>query len=196
MSGKLTERVGTRKGEYMSLLRAMIGIIFGVSLGACGPPSLLQPQVMKDVDTHFDFHAWRATPAQYKGRKVQLGGRIVQADLVDNGVLIVGQQLPIREQPVYGPTEIGRKPGAFEFAFLYPGKIEPSALTEGNRFIVIGTTDNPKMVTVDGAPKTEPYLVARCVHIWKAEGREIADFPEIGGSYYPLEENTYCAQGN
>jgi len=31
------------------------------------------------------------------------------------------------------------------------------------------------------------------VHIWKAQGNEISDFPMVGADYYPLEENTYCA---
>jgi hypothetical protein len=109
--------------------------------------------------------------------------------------LIVGRQLPVVEHPAYGPTDSLRKlgAGAFEFAFSYPGKIEPSALTAGNRFIVVGTTQGAKSITVDGATRNAPFLTARCVHIWKTSGKEIAEFEYSAAGYQPLEQATYCA---
>lgn len=168
---------------------------FCAALGACTPPPIFQKTVMDGVEPTFNFNIWRTAPNEVLGRKIQVGGRIVQADSTEEGVLIVGIQLPIVEHPVYGPTEVGKRPGVFEFAFLYAGKIEPSALSPGNRFIVVGTIQRARIVEVDGAPKSEPFLLARCVHIWKTEGREIADFPTVGAGYYPLEEKTYCTNG-
>jgi hypothetical protein len=55
-------------------------------------------------------------------------------------------------------------------------------------------TQRTKVVEVDGARKTVPFLLARCIHIWKTEGKEIADFPNSSGGYYPLEEDTYCTK--
>ncbi|MGH7231332.1 MAG: Slp family lipoprotein [Nitrospiraceae bacterium] len=161
-----------------------------LSVSACGPPSLFQPEVMKEVEPDFDFQAWRSASNANVGRHVKLGGRIIQAELTQEGVLIVAAHLPITEHPVYGPRETGKRTG--EFVFLYPGQLEDRVLTTGNRLIVVGTTQRARIVSVDDAPKTEPYLIARCVHIWKTEGREIADFPNVGAGYYPLEENTYC----
>ena len=177
----------------MSVMRTGLATVVCLVLEACATPQLFQSHIMHDVDTQFDFHAWREAPSTSKGRKVQLGGRIVEVEPTENGVLIIADQLPIVEHPAYGPTAAGRRPGVFEFAFLYPGQIESSALTGGNRFIVVGTIQGAKAVMVGGARKSEPYLIARCVHIWKTQGNEISDFPMVGADYYPLEENTYCA---
>jgi hypothetical protein len=66
-------------------------------------------------------------------------------------------------------------------------------LQAGNRFIAVGTTEGVRAETVDGIPPSAPFLAAQCIHFWKTQGREIADFPfEAGGSYYPLEERTFC----
>lgn len=177
----------------MKTIRTLLAVTVTLLLEACNAPALFQPSILKDVDVSFDFNAWRAAPNASPGRKVQLGGRIIQAEPSNGGVLIVGVQLPIVEHPAYGPSsETKKRIGVYEFAFLYPGKIESTALSVGNRFIVVGTTQQAKVVSVEGASKTEPYLLARCVHIWKTEGREISDFPEVGAGYYPLEENTYC----
>ena len=66
-------------------------------------------------------------------------------------------------------------------------------LMKGNRFIVVGTTTGRRPVLVNGIPKTEPFLVADCVHIWQTGGTEIAEFKEDpGAGYSPLPEKTYC----
>jgi starvation-inducible outer membrane lipoprotein len=163
-------------------------------LEACGPFSLFPANVLKDVDTGFDFNAWRASPNANQGRKVQIGGRIIQAEPTAEGVLIVGEQLPIVEHPVYGPATPKKRFGVYEYAFLYPGKMEPTALLPGNRFIVVGTTQKARVVSVEGASKSEPYLIADCVHIWKTGEKDISDFPEVGAGYYPLESDTYCVK--
>jgi starvation-inducible outer membrane lipoprotein len=174
----------------MTPRRTALVITMCLSVAACASPSYFPPDVMNDIEPDFDFRAWRAAPSAGAGRHVQLGGRIIQAETTKEGVIVVAMQLPIVEHPVYGPREAGKRTG--EFAFLYRGPLEPSMLETGNRLIVVGTTEGTRVVTVDDAPHTQPYVIARCVHIWKTDGREIADFPNVGAGYYPLEENTYC----
>ena len=170
----------------------------GIAIQACAPQPLFPSRVMQGLDPNFDIQAWRASPTAGLGRKVELGGRIIQAETTAQGVLIIAEQLPIVQHPAYGPSGLKKRPGAFEFAFLYPGSLTVGALTQGNRLIVVGTTEKPKPVMLDGAPKSELFLLAQCVHIWKTEGREIADFisGSVGGGYYPLEEETYCAKSD
>ncbi|HKN88080.1 MAG TPA: Slp family lipoprotein [Nitrospiraceae bacterium] len=175
-----------------------IGSAFVIALGlaftGCSHPALFSKDVLRSVDENFDLTAWRSAPNASAGHTIKVGGKLVQADLMERGTLIVGMQLPIVEHPAYGPTEMGKRSDSFEFALLYSGKIDPGALSPGNRFIAVGLIQRTKVVEVDGAPKTEPYLLARCIHIWRTEGREIADFPNVGGGYYPLEEDTYCTK--
>jgi len=126
---------------------------------------------------------------------IQVGGRIIQASSTEKGNVIVAEQLPIVQHPVYGPTENARRPGKFEFAFLYPDPLEPGALRDGNRFIVVGRTSGHKPVLVNGAPKTEPFIVAQCIHIWQTGRSEIASFKEdVGAGYSPLPSQTFCAR--
>lgn len=177
--------------DIRSAWAAMLCILFT----ACAAPSLFPDKAMKNVTPTFDFAAWREAASTNTGHNIQVGGRIVQASPNNGGLIIVAEQLPIVNHPAYGPTDTVKRTGIFEFAFLYPGELDRSWLTPGNRFIVVGVTQGTKSVLVGGAPKTEAYLVARCVHIWKTEGREIADFASggVGGGFYPLEHRTHCA---
>ncbi len=181
--------------------RMIAAVTLCLSLGACAGPELFPPEVMQDVAPTFDYPAWRramsghAEGVNLPWLKVQLGGRIVASESRNGGLLVVVEQLPIVNHPAYGPTDTIKRKGDFEFAFLFKGEIESSALAKGNRLIMVGRTQGKReTVLVDGAPKSEPYLIAQCVHIWKTEGREIADFVSagVGGGFSPLEEKTYC----
>jgi starvation-inducible outer membrane lipoprotein len=140
---------------------------------------------MEKVSPTFHFEAWRdASPTNEAGKSdagitVQLGGRIVQAAEDGKGIVIVAAHLPIVNHPAYGPTDEFTRTGDHEFAFLYPGEIEPLDLMRGNRFIVVGTTTSRRPVLVNGIPKTEPFLIADCIHVWQTAGDEIADLKEI-----------------
>ena len=168
-------------------------------LSGCAANTIFPPNVMEKVSPIFQFEAWRdASPTNPSGTsdaglKVELGGRIVQASQNGKGIVIVAEQLPIVKHPVYGPTENVKRTGDYEFAFLYPGEIEPQDLRNGNRFIIVGTTTSRRPVMVNGVPKTEPFLVADCIHVWQTGRTEIAEFKEsVGGGYSSLPEKTYC----
>ena len=177
----------------MNVMRTALSMMV-LSLVACSTPPLFPPAVLEGVEKNFDFKAWQTSPSAYANRKVQLGGMIQDAQPTDEGVLIVTKQLPIVEHPAYGPSGSQRRPGSFEFAFLYRGKMPAPALEPGNRLIVVGTTQGAKAVTVGGATRTAPFLMAQCVHIWNTGGREIADFESSGAGYQPLAEETYCSR--
>jgi starvation-inducible outer membrane lipoprotein len=156
---------------------------------------------MEKVAPSFDFEAWRdASPTNVAGKsasgtKIELGGRIVQANPSSKGTLIVAEQLPIAKHPVYGPTDAGKRTGTFEFVLQYPEQLPPDALRFGNRFVVVGTTEGRKNVVVDGAPKSDPFLVADCIHVWQTGRSEIASFKEdVGAGFSSLPEQTYCVQ--
>lgn len=170
-----------------------------IALSGCAANTLFPPDVMENVSPTFHFEAWRdAGPTNESGKsdagiKVMLGGRIVQATKNGKGIVIVAEQLPIVNHPVYGPTEDIKSTRDHEFAFLYPGELEMLDLMRGNRFIIVGTTTSRRPVLVNGIPKTEPFLIADCIHVWQTGGAEIAEFKEdVGGGLSPLPEKTYC----
>ena len=168
-------------------------------LSGCAATTPFPPTVMDKVSPTFHFEAWRdASHTNAAGQadadlKVELGGRIVQASRNGKGIVIVAEQLPIVTHPVYGPTEDVNRTGDYEFAFLYPGELDPHDLKNGNRFVMVGTTTSRRPVVVNGVPKTEPFLIADCIHVWQTGRTEIAEFKEsVGGGYSPLPEKTYC----
>jgi len=168
-------------------------------VSGCAAHTPFPPDVIDKVVPTFQFEAWRdAGPTNDAGKSdaginVQLGGRIIQATKNGKGITIVAEQLPIVSHPIYGPTEDVTRTGDYEFAFLYPGELESLDLMKGNRFILVGKTTSRRPVLVNGLPKTEPFLIVDCIHVWQTGGAEIAEFKEgVGGGLSPLPEKTYC----
>lgn len=175
----------------MKTLRHSLMVLMSASLVACATPGIFPPAATNGVDQNFDFAHWRMVPNQAEAKKIQLGGRIVQSETKGNLITVVAAQLPIVEHPAYGPKDTGKRSG--EFAIVYQGKIDAPFLQPGNRIMVVGTTQAPKVVAVDDLPKSFPTVLAACLHIWKTGGRDIADFPSFGAGYETLEEDTFCA---
>ena len=128
-----------------------------------------------------------------KGSVTRVGGRMIMIKRQD-GFFIVAEELPIQKDSRQGPVENVRSTGWF--AFYYEGDIDELGVQSGNKFILIGNAQGTQRVTVGGVARHMPFLVARCVHVWKTGRAAIADFPNLPGGYYPLSQQTYCLPSN
>lgn len=174
------------------ILNVFLGIT-GLVLVSCSTGPLFPSDTFSDV-TSPEFGVLQAKTDVFKGRVVQLAGRIVGVEESAGGTIILAQELPMEKHPAFGPTETNKPTSSF--AVLYPGKIDRNALWFGNKFVLTAVAQGQKTVAIDGFPHTEPYVVARCMHVWKtgAYGSYgIEDYPHITDGYYPLEHQTYCA---
>lgn len=174
------------------LINHVIGLAI-LSLVGCATTPLFPGTVMRDVDSKVEFGALTATPDVYKGRVIQLAGRIVGVEQRAEGTVIAVHRLPIATHPIYGPVERNGRNG--DFTVLFPGKLQPADAVAGNRIMVIGTTKGPQDIEIAGVAKSTPHLLARCVAIWETAGEEISDYiVRHGGDFYPQIEQTYCTK--
>lgn len=158
----------------------------------CTTPRLFPPEATNNVAS-MEFGVLEAKPDVFKGRIVQLAGRIVGVESSTDGILIRAQELPLEQYPAYGPAETNK--GTPEFAIMYRGKLDEKALWYGNKLVVVAMAQGSHLMDVDGVARTEPYVIARCMHVWKTGeygSYGIDDFPHTTDGYYPLEHETYC----
>lgn len=174
------------------ILKFSLSITWLVFAG-CSTPPLFPSTVTRDMASP-EFGVAQAKTDVFNGRIVQLAGRIVGIEESEGGTIILARELPVEKHPAFGPTETDKPTSSF--AVLYPGKVDRNALWFGNKFIVVAVAQGQKTVAIDGIPHTEPYVVARCMHVWKTgaySSYEIEDYPHLTDGYYPLEHQTYCA---
>jgi len=78
------------------------------------------------------------------------------------------------------------------FVFLYRGLIDSRGLQFGNKLIIVGVVEGNQRITIKGTQRTVPYLVARCVYVWKTGRYAVGDYPNLPDGYFPLEQQRYC----
>lgn len=165
------------------------GVCFTSLLVACTEP-LFPPAAIKDLDPSLQMGIFNPEADIYfKGHLAQAGGRIIAIEKRPDGILITAEELPLTKASTR-VVETAKSEGWF--VFLYGGEIDPAGLQFGNEFIMVGLVEGHQRVTIKGIEKVAPYLIARCLHVWKTGRYATSDFPYLPDGYYPLEQQTYC----
>jgi starvation-inducible outer membrane lipoprotein len=165
------------------------GMFLTSSVVGCTQP-LFPPAAVKDLDPTLQMGIFNPEADIYfKGHLAQAGGRIIAVEQTPNGTLITAEELPLTKASTR-VIETAKSDGWF--VFLYGGPIDPAGLQYGNEFIMVGLVEGNQRVSVKGIQRSAPYLVARCIHVWKTGRYATSDYPYLPDGYYPLEEQTYC----
>lgn len=165
-----------------------------IVLQACATIPIFSPRVMEGVDEGFEVAVWWATPNAVTGRKVELGGRVVRADVKNGETILVVMHLPIVDQLVYESFERHRR--MEHYGIFYRATIDPKWLVAGNHIIVIGVTAPAKSALVSGTHQIIPFITAECLHVWDSAGTPTPALPlATAERFASLKQATYCTSG-
>ena len=168
---------------------AMTWIYLLFFLSGCSQP-FFPPKAVRDVDPTMQISLFSSEVDTYfKGHVAQVGGRILSVAHSQKGFLITAHELPLKDGSS-PPSEKASPIGLF--VFLFPGEIDPAGLQRGNEFVLIGEVQGVELVQADTVRRPVPFLLARCLHVWKTGSFAMADFPHLPAGYSPLEQQTYC----
>ncbi len=131
-----------------NILNGFLSITCLVLVG-CSTALLFPPDTFSGVASP-EFGVLQTKTDVFKGRVVQLAGRIVGVEESATGTIIFAHELPVEKHPVLGPTETNKPTSSF--AVLYPGKVDRNALWFGNKFIVVAVAQGQKTFAREKAP--------------------------------------------
>lgn len=187
----------TRLNKRIFGWRALVASLWCglVAVQACSAIPIFSPRVMEGVDDGFDVAVWWRTPNAVTGRKVELGGKIMQAEARNGETFLVAAHLPIVDQLVYESFEEHRV--VKEYGIYYRATIDPKWLGAGNHMMVVGVTSQAKPAVIRGAQRTVPFVTAECLHFWKSAGTPPPALPLAAAeTFASLEQTTYCTSGS
>ena len=165
-----------------------------VAIQACAGIPTFSPLVREGIDEYFDVAVWWKTPNAVVGRKVELGGRLIRAEVRNGETYLIASHLPIVDQLVYESFESPRT--AKEYGIYYRATIDPKWLKTGNDLMVVGVTSQAKTVSINGRQQAIPFVNAECLHLWKSAGRPPPRLPLAAAEKFnKLEQATYCSSG-
>ena len=189
LAGASCHSLGKILGNPKHLLISC-GVLLTSLGGVACTQSLFPAVAVKDLDPALQMGIFNPEADIYfKGHVAQAGGRIIAIEQTPDGLLITAEELPLTQ----GSTrvvETAKSNGWF--VLLYQGQIDAAGLQHGNEFIMVGLVEGTQRITIKGIQRAAPYLVARCLHVWKTGHYATSDFPYLPDGYYPLERQTYC----
>ena len=189
LSAVLPRRSHGQKVWRARFLISLCGMFLTFSVLACSEP-LFPPAAVKDLDPALQMGIFNPEADIYfKGHLAKAGGRIIAFEQTSDGTLITAEELPLTQ----ASTRVVEtaKPNGW-FVFLYGGQMDSAGLQQGNEFIMVGLVEGTQLVNIKGTQRPAPYLIARCLHVWKSGRYASTDFPNLPDGYYPLEQQTYC----
>ena len=159
------------------------------ALPACSEP-LFPPKAVTGLNPKTQMSIFSPEADVYfKGDVTQIGGRVLTASQTDEGIVITAQELPIKDL-ASAPNDSVKSIGVF--VFLYQDTIDAQGIQRGNKFVMVGDVEGTQFVSLETVRRAVPYLIARCVHVWKTGTYAISDFPNLPAGYSALEQATYC----
>ncbi|HEU4502283.1 MAG TPA: Slp family lipoprotein [Nitrospira sp.] len=182
-------RYATANARWEKPMGGLTNVIACCALVSACSPSVFPYKALDGVNHDFDFLGWQLLQDQNPQQKVQLGGRIVQAEMKDDMVTITATHLSIPKDPTQEPEEA--KPSG-EFLIQYSAVIDPLVLRSGNKLIVVGETGSPGQIEVEKKVRLLPRITALCIHFWNTDGKGIALRGSSSSGTKFLAELTYC----
>ena len=182
-------RHGTANARWKEPMRGLLIVVACCTLVSACSPSVFPYKALDGVSQDCDFAGWQLLQEPHPQQKVQLGGRIVQAEMKNDTVTITATQLPIPKDPTREPEEATSNS---QFLITYSATIDPLVLRSGNKLIVVGETGSPGQIEAENEVRLLPTITALCIHFWNTDGKAIVLRGSSSSGTKFLEELTYC----
>lgn len=177
----------------MRNIMILSAVSFLVFFTGCASTSIFPTHSGQAMKSESEFGVLTAQPDGFQGKAIKLAGRMIGVETTAKGTLVTAEWLPYPSSEYVGPA--GPQVGASNrFVFFYPGKLDSEGSLHGNKFLVVGKREGSQSIgTFRGTSRSLPYIMARCLHVWKTGDDEIEVQPDVKNSDFPVMEETYCS---
>ena len=154
------ERVVLRIGVWCSFTA------FALLVSACSGNKVIPPDLKDQIDSSASFRDIQASPQSFQGRTVLLGGEILGARRVQDGIELEMLQLPVNgDDP---PTE-RRTDSQGRFLAVDRGGGDPASFPSGTRLTLVGAVTGEETRRLDESTYRYPTLEVKHLYVWSED---------------------------
>ena len=154
------ERVVLRIGVWCSFTA------FALLVSACSGNKVIPPDLKDQIDSSASFRDIQASPQYFQGRTVLLGGEILGARRVQDGIELEMLQLPVNgDDP---PTE-RRTDSQGRFLAVDRGGGDPASFPSGTRLTLVGAITGEETRRLDESTYRYPTLEVKHLYVWSED---------------------------
>ncbi|SRR5579884_202954 len=143
-------------------LGALILLFSSPLLSSCGPrvvPEDLEGKIEKNIT----FEEVKKDPEAYKGKRILVGGEIIEIRNLKDKTEIEILQKPLgRDRAPLSVDESGGR-----FLLIHPSFLDPSVFSSGRRLTAVGLVEGGRTERIGQAEMVVPILQSEHIHLWK-----------------------------
>jgi outer membrane lipoprotein len=148
-----------------------------VMAAACSGPAVIPPDLEEQIDSSVSFQDIKESPQSMNGRTVLLGGEVLAAKRVQDGVEFEILQLPVTaDEP---PVE-RRSQSQGRFLALDRASGDPASFPAGTRVTVVGAVTGEETRPLDESSYRYPTVEIKHLYVWAPEQYRERSRPSVG----------------
>ena len=169
--------------KKIALWGVLVPLVF---LGGC---SVVPREVRKEADLTVSFRELQRNPDAYSGRRVLLGGEILQVDNLKEETELQVLQKPLGRRDV--PIELDSSEG--RFLITHSGYLDPAIYRAGRYITVVGEVIGARMLKIGEAEQQAPVIRSTFLRMFSEPRRTYysgyydpyyPDYPYYGWSWW------------
>jgi len=151
-----------------------------ILLGGC---AVVPWELRKEIDRSISFQELKENPDAYVGRRVLLGGEIIEAKNLKEQTELQILQKPLGSGDL--PVETDESEG--RFLVYHSGYLDPAVYRSGRYVTVVGEVMGEKSLRIGEADYRYPVMTSKFLHLWPRARRYYSPYyyPYYYPPYYP-----------
>lgn len=139
------------------LLLFLSSLIFS----SCGQ-KVIPEDLERKVEKEISFQEVKKNPESYKGKRILVGGEIIEIRNLQDKTEIEILQKPLgRDRAPITVDESGGR-----FVLIHPSFLDPSVFRSGRRLTAVGLVEGGRLEQVGEAEMVQPVLQSEHIHLW------------------------------
>jgi outer membrane lipoprotein len=166
--------VGYRSVRHARLFTTCLCLLL---VSGCSGSKVIPSELKDEIDSSLSFREIQASPQSYQGRTVVLGGEVLGARRVRDGV-----ELEILQLPVSGddPPSERRMDSQGRFLALDRGEADPASFPAGTRLTLVGAVTGEETRRLDESTYRYPTVDVKHLYVWDEDGYRDRSGSSIG----------------
>lgn len=145
----------------LKLLAIFFLLLSSLLFSSCGP-KVIPEDLERKVEKKISFGEVKKNPESYKGRRILVGGEIIEIRNLQDKTEIEILQKPLGRDRA--PLNVDESDG--RFVLIHPSFLDPSLFRSGRRITAVGLVEGSRTEQVGQAQMVEPVLQSEHIHLW------------------------------
>ncbi len=152
-----------RRMRYFTVLLPLAAAAFALLASSCSGSKVIPPELKDQIDSSVSFRDIQASPQALQGRTVLLGGEVLGARLVQDGVELEVLQLPVKDDdpPVERRTESQGR-----FLAIDRAAGDPASFPPGTKVTLVGAITGEETRRLDESTYRYPIVEVKHLYVW------------------------------